>query len=76
MSDWLVTKGTQLNGRRREELARRLRVDYEAGSTIRSLAQESGRSYGSVRRLLLESGAVLRKRGSESHQATPERTRQ
>lgn len=73
MSDWLVKKGTQLNGRRREEPARRLRVDYEAGATIRSLSEESGRSYGSVRRLLLESGAALRKRGSESHQVTPGR---
>ena len=65
MDDWLAPKGTQVSGEKREELARRLRMGYEAGATIRTLSQDSGRSYGAVRRLLLESGARLRRPGTD-----------
>lgn len=76
MSDWLVKKRTQLSGGKREELARRLRIDYEAGATIRALSEENERSYGSVRRLLLESGATLRKRGGDTRDTAHERPAQ
>ncbi|WP_435611064.1 helix-turn-helix domain-containing protein [Streptomyces sp. C10-9-1] len=35
---------------------------YEAGASIRELYRATGRSYGFVHQLLLESGAVLRSR--------------
>ncbi len=73
MSDRLVKNGTQLNGPKREELARRLRIDYEAGATIRTLSEEIGRSYGCVHRLLLEAGATLRQRGGDPRHTAPER---
>ncbi|NLV79980.1 MAG: helix-turn-helix domain-containing protein [Rhodococcus sp.] len=42
-----------------EELKRR----YEAGASIRTLAQEMGRSYGFVHNVLVESQVRLRGRG-------------
>ena len=36
---------------------------YRTGSTIRSLARRTGRSYWAVRVLLLEAGVQLRDRG-------------
>ncbi|WP_030672249.1 helix-turn-helix domain-containing protein [Streptomyces sp. NRRL B-1347] len=52
-----------LSGDRRREKARDLRVTYEAGASIRSLAARSGLAYGTVRKLLLEAGTTLRGRG-------------
>ena len=40
-----------------------LKKRYEAGESIRLLAESSGRSYGFVHRILNESGASLRGRG-------------
>jgi hypothetical protein len=58
-----MKKGARITGGPREELALSLRAKYEAGASIRSLAQESGRSYGFVHGVLSESGAALRGRG-------------
>jgi transposase len=41
----------------------KLKVKYDAGASIRQLAEESGRSYGAINRLLNEAGASLRGRG-------------
>lgn len=60
-----IPKGIQLTGETRRRLAARLRWDYERGATIRALSAASGRSYGSVRRLLAEAGAVMRPRGND-----------
>jgi hypothetical protein len=49
-----------LTGTARRELAAALRPRYEAGATIRDLANETGRSYGGIRLLLLLAGTELR----------------
>lgn len=56
-------KRTTLKGRERAAKARRLRRKYDAGATIRSLANETGLSYALTRVLLLEAKTKLRGRG-------------
>lgn len=62
-----IPKGIQLTGPSREQLATHLRWNYERGATIRALATETGRSYGSIRRLLTESGTTMRPRGNHKN---------
>ncbi|MEI5100350.1 helix-turn-helix domain-containing protein [Streptomyces sp. PmtG] len=52
-----------LKGAERVSVAADLAADYLSGSTIRSVAARSGRSYGAVRALLLEAGVTLRPPG-------------
>lgn len=56
-------KGTRVTGESRDRLQAHLKERYEAGASIRSLAQETGRSYGFVHNVLVESDVVLRHRG-------------
>jgi hypothetical protein len=67
-------KAARIIGDERAQLAAELRAAYEDGSPIRALAAECGRSYGSVHRLLVESGAQIRPRGGavKTHLATKE----
>ena len=58
-----LKKGSRVTGTAREQLASDLKTKYEAGESIRALAQETGRSYGFVHRMLSESGVTLRGRG-------------
>ena len=58
-----LKKGSRVTGGDREKLAADLKRKYEAGQSIRLLAEGSGRSYGFVHRILSESGATLRGRG-------------
>lgn len=58
-----LKKGTRVTGGARDSLSDKLKGKYEGGSSIRALAEESGRSYGFVHRILSESGASLRGRG-------------
>ena len=58
-----LTKGRQITGPEREQIAARLRDRYAQGASIRELMTLTGRSYGWVYRLLRESGTVLRGRG-------------
>jgi hypothetical protein len=51
----------------RAEVRTQLRDRYEAGSSIRDLANEFGLSFGTVRALLLEAGVCLRSRGGPNH---------
>ena len=63
---WIVAelkKGSRVTGDERGKLASDLKEKYEAGQSIRLLAESSGRSYGFVHRILTESGATLRGRG-------------
>ena len=64
----------RLTGKDRTGLARQLRSGYEKGASIRDLAASSGRSYGFVHRLLVESGASLRARGGPTRGARARRT--
>ncbi|MFF7858628.1 helix-turn-helix domain-containing protein [Streptomyces sp. NPDC007904] len=53
----------------RDKLAQDLKK-YDSGASIRALAEETGRSYGGVHRLLEGAGATFRSRGG-----APRRTR-
>lgn len=58
-----TTKGTRVSGDERKMLTESLRKKYDAGASIRSLADDIGRSYGFVHRVLSEAGVSLRSRG-------------
>lgn len=58
-----LTKGARITGARREALGAQLAERYQAGESIRALAQETGRSFGFVHGVIKESGVPLRGRG-------------
>jgi len=58
-----LRKGARVTGNDRAKLATELKKKYSTGSSIRALAEETGRSYGFVHRMLSESGVQLRGRG-------------
>ena len=58
-----LAQGQRVTGGDRTSLSDQLKKKYEGGSSIRALAEETGRSYGFVHRILSESGATLRGRG-------------
>ncbi|MEZ0493064.1 helix-turn-helix domain-containing protein [Kineococcus sp. TBRC 1896] len=58
-----IKRGTRLSGSEREQLAGELSRGYAEGKSIRALAEETGRSYGFVHRLLSENDVTLRSRG-------------
>ncbi|PWI16058.1 hypothetical protein DI272_19200 [Streptomyces sp. Act143] len=59
----MKTRQPRKAGPERKAFGERLRADYYAGSSIRNLADRTGYAYGTVRKLLLEAGTKLRKRG-------------
>ncbi len=63
MSDTAVKKGARITGDDRDKLAGELTQKYNDGASIRSLAEETGRSYGFIHRILSESEVTLRSRG-------------
>ena len=58
-----LKRGARVTGPDRSKLATSLAGRYEAGESIRSLAAETGRSYGFIHRILTERGVTLRGRG-------------
>ncbi|WP_308819046.1 helix-turn-helix domain-containing protein [Pseudonocardia alni] len=58
-----LKKGARSTGTQRGKLAADLKKKYEKGASIRSLAEQTGRSYGFVHRVLSETGVTLRGRG-------------
>jgi hypothetical protein len=58
-----LKKGSRVTGGERDKLSTTLRKRYDSGSSIRDLAESTGRSYGFVHRILSESGTGLRGRG-------------
>jgi hypothetical protein len=55
-----LTKGQHITGSARERLAADLKKRYEKRASIRQLAEDLGRSYGFVHRLLVEAGTTFR----------------
>ncbi|WP_127356142.1 helix-turn-helix domain-containing protein [Actinacidiphila soli] len=51
------------SGPDRDKLAAELKAQYEAGASVRLLAESTGRSYGGVHRLLTDAGVAFRSRG-------------
>lgn len=64
-----LRKGARVTGADRSKLASELKAKYSSGKSIRSLAEETGRSYGFVHRILTEAGADLRGRGGATRGA-------
>ena len=58
-----VKKGARLTGEDRARMSERVLAQYSEGHSIREIAQETGRSYGFVHRVLSESDVALRGRG-------------
>ena len=58
-----LKKGARITGTQRGKLAADLKKKSEKGASIRSLAEQTGRSYGFVHRVLSETGVTLRGRG-------------
>jgi len=58
-----LTKGARITGDQRSSLGASFGERYAGGESIRSIASETGRSYGFVHGVLKESGATLRGRG-------------
>jgi predicted transcriptional regulator len=58
-----LKKGARITGTQRDKLATDLKKKYEKGASIRALAEQTGRSYGFVHRVLTETGVQLRGRG-------------
>jgi hypothetical protein len=55
--------GRRIVGQERATWAKDYVRRYGQGDSIRKIASDTGRSYGFVHRLLVESGVTLRKRG-------------
>ena len=64
-----LRRGVRVTGPDRSKLATTLAGRYEAGESIRSLAAETGRSYGFIHRILTEMGVTLRSRGGAPKRA-------
>ncbi|WP_406501533.1 helix-turn-helix domain-containing protein [Streptomyces sp. NBC_01590] len=62
----------RLKGAERQTTARSLAADYDDGASIRGLVDKRGMSYATVRKLLLEEGVELRKRGGRVRRARAE----
>ena len=58
-----ITKGVRVTGSMRDKLQDALKSEYEAGASIRSLAKSTGRSYGFIHNVLVESDVQMRGRG-------------
>lgn len=66
-----IEKRARITGELREKIGAELRKKYEKGASIRQLVDKTGRSYGFVRRILLDSGATLRRRGGGARKVGP-----
>lgn len=64
-----LTRYEHVSGSAREHARNVVAEQYAAGATVRMIADDLGRSYGFVHRLLLEAGVELRSRGARSRTA-------
>jgi hypothetical protein len=69
-----LTKGARITGADRQSLGARLAERYQAGDSIRTLAQETGRSFGFVHGVIKESGVPMRGRGGATRRSAPTTT--
>ncbi|MEU6261862.1 helix-turn-helix domain-containing protein [Saccharopolyspora shandongensis] len=61
-----LEKNVRITGEQRDELGAELQKRYEKGASIRALAEETGRSYGFIHRILFQRGVQLRGRGGST----------
>jgi len=70
-----LPKGSRIIGAGRKDLAAALVKRYQRGESIRSMADDIGRSYGFVHGVLVESGVAMRSRGGATRGAAAEARR-
>ena len=70
-----LTKYARIVGREREALTAKVIKQYANGVSIRALANEYGRSYGFIHRVLSDGEVKLRGRGGSARKVTPRRSR-
>lgn len=70
-----LPKGSRITGEGREDLASSLVDRYNRGESIRSMAEDIGRSYGFVHGVLAEKGVTMRTRGGATRGAAAEARR-
>jgi hypothetical protein len=70
-----LPKGSRITGDGRTDLASSLVERYGKGESIRSIAEDIGRSYGFVHGMLVESGVQMRGRGGATRGAAAEARR-
>lgn len=61
-----MAPGKRVTGEARTIMAGEVIRAYAEGKPIRQIAQEQGRSYGAVHRMLSDAGVELRKRGGSN----------
>ena len=64
-----LAKGSRITGSQRDTLASQFAKRYNAGESIRKIAEDSGRSFGFVHGVLVEAGVDLRGRGGATRGA-------
>lgn len=70
-----LPKGSRITGEGRQELTASLVERYNRGESIRSMAEDIGRSYGFVHGVLVEAGVPMRTRGGATRGAAAEARR-
>jgi transposase len=69
----VLPKHARITGAPRAKLTAEIKKAYGKGASIRELAQQHGRSYGFVHRLLTEAEVTLRGRGGPMRKAAAKR---
>ena len=69
MAKATLAKGSRISGTQRTTLASQYAERYTGGESIRTIAEDAGRSYGFVHNVLKESGVTLRGRGGATRGA-------
>jgi len=62
-TDTRPPKGSRLTGDARASFVAAITARYLAGASIRDIATDTGRAYGSIHRMLTENDVTLRSRG-------------
>ncbi|MFJ4741065.1 helix-turn-helix domain-containing protein [Streptomyces sp. NPDC088775] len=65
-----MPKKIQITGAARSELAADFKKKYDAGASVRAIAEEQRKSYGFVHTLLGEAKTTMRSRGGALRKAT------
>lgn len=65
-----IKKWARVTGTDRERMKRAAKASYEKGHSVRQIAEETGRSYGAIHRLLLDAGVTFRPRGNHRRATT------
>ena len=63
-------KGTRVTGTARDELTKKVIAKYKSGASIREIAEDTGRSYGAIHRMVTEADVdgllTVRSRGGKT----------